>query len=157
MVVRRAATSEVDAAVAVWRSANATSPLGHHAARLRSWAQEPGAKLFVAADGDDLVGMILSLVARADDGAGPPIPGARHITGVAVLPDRQRGGVGGTLLRAALDDARAEGCDRVTLWTHVGNERALRLFEAYGFRPTGRTAYDDAGEPTRQLVAKIDG
>jgi ribosomal protein S18 acetylase RimI-like enzyme len=157
VVVRRAATSEVDAAVAVWHSANATSSLRNHAARLRRWSQEPGAKLFVAVEGDDFIGMILSLVARADDGAGSPIPGARHITGVAVLPNRQRGGIGGALLRAALDDARAEGCDRVTLWTHNRNERALHLFQTHGFRPTGRTAHDDAGDPTTQFVAKIDG
>jgi ribosomal protein S18 acetylase RimI-like enzyme len=157
MAVRCAATGEIEAAVAVWCSANATSPLEHHPVRLWRWSREPGAKLFVAVDGDDLVGMILSLVARADDGAGPPIPGARHITGVAVLPDRQRGGIGDALLRAALDDARAEGCDHVTLWTQTGNERALRLFEAHGFRPTGRTAYDDAGESMSQLLWKIDG
>jgi len=157
LVVRRAATGEIEAAVAVWRSANPTSPLEYHPARLRRWSLEPGAKLFVAAEGDELIGTILSLVARANDGTGPPIPGARHITGLAVLPDRQRGGIGGALLTAALDDARAERCDRVTLWTHIRNERALRLFEAHGFRPTGRTAHDDAGEPTSQLVAKIGG
>jgi ribosomal protein S18 acetylase RimI-like enzyme len=153
--VRRASTGEIEAAVAVWRSANATTALEHHPARLRRGSQGPGGKLFVAVEGDDLIGMILSLVARADDGAGPPIPGARHISGLAVLPDRQGGGIGGALLRAALDDARAEGCARVTLWTHAGNERALRLFEAYDFQPTGRTAYDDAGEPTVQLLATI--
>jgi GNAT superfamily N-acetyltransferase len=154
VVVRRAANSEVKAALDVWRSANAGSPLELHPARLRRWSQEPGTKLFVAVDGDDVIGMILSLVARADDGAGPPIPRARHFTGLAVLPERQRGGVGGALLRTALDDARAEGSERGTLWTHVGNERARRLFEAHGFRPTGRTGHDDGG-PTMQLLARI--
>jgi ribosomal protein S18 acetylase RimI-like enzyme len=157
VIVRRAALGEVDAAVAIWRSAYAASSLRHHPARLRRWSQEPTSRLFVADDEDDLIGMVLSLVARADDGAGPPIPRARHITGLAVRPDRQRGGVGEALLRAALDDARADGCDCVTLWTHAANELARRLFEAHGFRPTGRTALDDAGEPTLHLLATIGG
>jgi len=148
---RHGGRGEIDAAVAVWRSANTTSPLQHHPARLRRWSQELGAKLFVAVDAD-LIGMILSLVARGDDGAGPPIPGARHITGVAILPDRQRGGIGGALLRAALDDAWAEGCDRVTLWTHTGNERALRLFEVLrlsAHRPNGLRRRRRTGEAVR--------
>jgi ribosomal protein S18 acetylase RimI-like enzyme len=157
MIVRRAVATEVEAGVDVWRLANAASRLERHPERLQRWAQETGAKLYVAVDEEQVIGMILSLATREDDGAGALIPRARHITGLAVLPHRQRRGVGRALLRAAVDDARAEQCDRITLWTHVGNDSARRLFEAHGFRPTGRSGHDDAGEPTMQLLATIRG
>lgn len=52
---------------------------------------------------------------------------------LAVDPDRRGVGVGGTLLRAVMDAARAGGFRAVSLSVHKGNHPALRLYEKSGF------------------------
>jgi len=44
------------------------------------------------------------------------------------------GGVGRTLVEAALGRARERGCRRVVLDTHDTNEPAVALYESFGFR-----------------------
>lgn len=144
-VVRRAEPDEVEAAIEVWKVANATRNLPQHAHRLKLWAGADGAVLFVADNGAEMVGMALSMVGRANDGAGEVIQGLRHLSGVCVRPDRQGHRVGSELLDAILRHAGEEGCDQITLWTHQSNIIAQRLFAAHGFKPTGRTMPDEAG------------
>jgi len=43
-------------------------------------------------------------------------------------------GVGLALWDAARDGLQEEGCTKVTLWTYLRNERALRFFELAGFK-----------------------
>jgi ribosomal protein S18 acetylase RimI-like enzyme len=152
LVVRLARADEVEAAVMVWRLANDRSALQEHPERLEGWAQEEGARLYVAAQGDRLVGMVLGLRGRADDGAGDVIPGLCHLTGLAVVPDRQRSGIGRSLMAALLADADRDRCHTVTLWTTATNAPALTLFASLGFRPTGRFAHDDSGIRMLQLA-----
>lgn len=45
-------------------------------------------------------------------------------------------GIGGRLVRAALDWVRAHGSTQVVLSSATGNETAQRLFAGLGFRPT---------------------
>jgi GNAT superfamily N-acetyltransferase len=144
-VVRQGRLSEIDAALAVWRMANSARNLSNHAGRLRAWAHDPDAALLVADDRGRLVGMALRLQGRADDGAGQPIPGLCHLTGICVTPERQGQRVGGRLLDAILVGAREDGYLRATLWTHTDNPRARSLFETRGFVHTGRTVQDEAG------------
>jgi len=132
-------------ALAVWRAANVDSELHGHLEDLRSWAREDGARVFVAVEGEGLVGVALSLVGRADDGAGPVVPGHRHLTGIAVIPERHGHGIGRNLLRTVVEDARKEGCTRLTLWTNAANVPARKLFESAGFVPTGRGERNESG------------
>jgi GNAT superfamily N-acetyltransferase len=155
LIVRPADRTEVDAAIKVWKAANSAGQLARHSERLKDWASASGAVLLVADNGITLIGMTLSLVGRADDGAGAPILGLRHLTGVAVIPEQQRSGVGGRLLDAALDHARTVGCDRVTLWADRMNAPAQRFFATRGFRPTGRTMPDEAGADMVHLAVKL--
>jgi ribosomal protein S18 acetylase RimI-like enzyme len=150
-VIRQADPSELESALGVWRAANADSRLHAHLEHLRGWAREDGARIFVAAEGERLLGVAFSLPGRAADGAGPVVPGQRHLTGLAVVPERQRHGIGRSLLSKVLDDARREGCARVTLWTHTANVPARKLFEAAGFLPTGRREPDADGAEMLQL------
>ena len=46
------------------------------------------------------------------------------------------GGIGEALLDAAVEWLREQGMPRVVLGTAAQNERAQRLFERHGFRPT---------------------
>jgi ribosomal protein S18 acetylase RimI-like enzyme len=145
IVIRQADPAEVESALGVWRAANAESGLHGHPEHLRDWAREDGARVFVAAEGERLVGVAFSLRGRAADGAGPVLPGQRHLTGFAVIPERQRQGIGRRLLSTVVDDARRDGCMRVTLWTHAANVPARKLFDAAGFLPTGRREPDADG------------
>jgi ribosomal protein S18 acetylase RimI-like enzyme len=145
VIVRHARAQEVEAAIDVWRAANPRSGLEQHPDRLRRWSADRDAHFHIASDGDRVVGAVLSVLGRADDGAGDVIPGLRHLTGVAVVPDRRREGIGQSLLGAVLDEAVREGCERVTLWVRADNLPAWRLFESFGFRTSGRSEPDEAG------------
>ena len=147
--IRRAQPEEVAAAISVWAAANRQPATGGHADRLRAWANEDGARLFVAVDEDRVVGTALSLPGREDGGAGDLVPGLRHLTGVAVLPEHQGRGLGRRLLTATIADARSDGSTRVTLWTDAQNRKAIGLFESLGFHTTERTLDEQGSEMIR--------
>jgi hypothetical protein len=44
---------------------------------------------------------------------------------------------------------------RISLWTHTNNEPARRLFQATGFRPTGRCAVDAVGAEMIMLELEV--
>ena len=60
--------------------------------------------------------------------------------GVAVAPAHQGRGVGGRLLAAGLDEARARGARKVMLKVHADNTRALHWYLSAGFVQTGVAA-----------------
>ena len=73
---------------------------------------------------------------------GPPTPLAasehvQMVKGIAVSPDRQRGGVGRALMDAAVAEARARGARRLTLHVLGPNTAARRLYESTGFAVEG--------------------
>ncbi|MDF7663765.1 GNAT family N-acetyltransferase [Bifidobacterium sp. ESL0763] len=59
--------------------------------------------------------------------------GTAQILTVDVARNHQRQGVGRTLLRALLDEARRRGTHRVSLQVRVGNSAALGLYCGFGF------------------------
>ena len=61
---------------------------------------------------------------------------AGFIHDIVVFERRQRIGLAGQLLAAAVAWLRERGAPRVMLWTAVQNETAQRLFERAGFTPT---------------------
>ena len=65
--------------------------------------------------------------------------GFRHSgeLGMGLLPAQRRKGLGGRLLRAALDAARARGVERVELGVFASNTRAIALYERLGFEREG--------------------
>jgi ribosomal protein S18 acetylase RimI-like enzyme len=151
VAVRAGAGVDVEAAVAVWRTANIARRGGRpmpaeHQLRVRRHLERPDAFLLVAEDAGQVVGMAVGMQGRADDGAGPPLPGLCHIAMVFVAPDRWGTGIGGLLLDELLGQARSRGYEWAQLWTHADNPRAQRLYEGHGFRRTGREQLDDLGE-----------
>jgi GNAT superfamily N-acetyltransferase len=66
------------------------------------------------------------LLVAAPDEQSPPvgfvhvleIDGHAHLEQLSVLPDRQRQGIGAALVRAAMDEARRRGFDRLSLCTY---------------------------------------
>ena len=146
--IREGGSADHDAAVALWVDAHAART-GERSRAERSQAfrdslGSPDALLVVAED-RNLVGLALGRQGRADDGAGPPIPGLLHISAVFVEPTRWGGGIGRELVEATLDRALMRDYTKAQLWTQSDNERAARLYEGLGFSRSGREQ-DHAGE-----------
>jgi GNAT superfamily N-acetyltransferase len=83
--------------------------------------------------GPEIPAGIASVIQDRDD------PGARELVGMWAAPAYRGAGVGGALVRACADWARADGAERMTLWAVERNEAALALYARHGFSPTGRT------------------
>ncbi|MFA9432337.1 GNAT family N-acetyltransferase [Egicoccus sp. AB-alg2] len=62
-----------------------------------------------------------------------------EVYNLAIAPSAQGAGLGGALLTAGLAHLRDVGCLDVVLWVDRANERAVRLYERYGFT----TRWDD--------------
>jgi ribosomal protein S18 acetylase RimI-like enzyme len=60
-------------------------------------------------------------------------PGTLYIVGLAVWPDFRSNGVGGRMLEAARDRARAQGLRELSLLCFAGNTGARRFYERAGF------------------------
>jgi GNAT superfamily N-acetyltransferase len=170
--VRLASASDVPGALAVFvaaqqaRSGRRPAPdlVAALGGRVRRAAAE--GRLLVAVERDDaaspadpprpLVGTALTEPARADDGAGPPIPGLEHVSLVMVRPDRWGRGVGQQLVAAVLDLAGRRGAGAVQLWVHADNPRGAALYRRAGFRPSGREQVDEHGERLLHLGRSLD-
>jgi GNAT superfamily N-acetyltransferase len=59
-----------------------------------------------------------------------------ELESVHVHPDHRGTGVGGTLLREAIERARARGCYRLQMTSNAGRPDAHRFYERLGFVPT---------------------
>jgi ribosomal-protein-alanine N-acetyltransferase len=60
-----------------------------------------------------------------------------HLVRMTVHPDWQGRGIGGALLAHTLDGYSRQRLTGVSLNTQSNNERSQRLYERFGFRPTG--------------------
>lgn len=81
---------------------------------------------------------------RSRDKGSPATTG--EIWAIYASPIHWDKGVGLALWDAARDGLQEEGCTKVTLWTYLRNERALRFFELAGFkRELGSVKTTDVG------------
>jgi ribosomal-protein-alanine N-acetyltransferase len=82
-----------------------------------------------------------------------------HIGNIAVAPAAQGLGIGRELLRFCLDDAASRGVAYATLEVRPSNGRAIRLYEAFGFRPVAmrRGYYSDTGEDALVMMKDLAG
>lgn len=93
----------------------------------------------VAERGGRAVGVVWLLFLHAHDpGYGFVADGVPELS-IWVAPDSRGQGVGGALLRAALDQARRWGIARVSLSVEPGNP-AVHLYRRSGFRPVAGAA-----------------
>lgn len=74
----------------------------------------------------------------SDDGPG----GHGEVWSFYVDPDRWRGGIGRTLMAAALGTLREAGRSDAVLWVLADNARAIAFYEATGWTRDGRTKTD---------------
>jgi ribosomal protein S18 acetylase RimI-like enzyme len=100
----------------------------HDVAQLTDpWSQilDPGGQIFVAIDGDDVVGVCAAIPHGGD---------AVEVAKLAVDPTAQGRGIGRRLVDACLAFARARGCRRVELVSSSRLQAALKLYQSMGFR-----------------------
>lgn len=92
---------------------------------------ERAATFFAVDPADDFVGTVTGI-------ADPHEPGGRDVVAMWVAPEWRGRGVGGALLDAVVEWARAEGAASIALWVADGNDAARRLYERGGFVDTGQ-------------------
>ncbi len=72
-------------------------------------------------------------------------PGVARLRLVLLEPEARGLGLGRQLLEAAMDHARARGCQKMVLWTHESHRAACALYEKAGFVLTASTPGQDFG------------
>lgn len=82
-----------------------------------------------------------------------------EILNLAVLQAKRREGVGGALLKAAMDEFRARQVSRVFLEVRESNERGTTFYAKHGFSRAGRRAgyYRDPEEAAIVMEEKLAG
>ena len=98
-------------------------------------------KLFVAREGRRPVAMasLLYTISTAEGGR------AALFEDLVVHPDERKRGIGESLLKHVIEQARAEGILRITLLTDMQNERAQAMYRRAGF----------VGSPMKPMRLKI--
>jgi ribosomal protein S18 acetylase RimI-like enzyme len=94
-----------------------------------------GGALFVARDGERLVGMA---ICEHDEGRSATWPYPRaflHVVDLVVLPEARGERVGERLMEAAEAEARARGYEAVDLMVAGPNDGARRFYERLGYAP----------------------
>jgi ribosomal-protein-alanine N-acetyltransferase len=81
-----------------------------------------------------------------------------HIGNIAVAPVAQRRGIGRDLLTFCLREAASRGVAYATLEVRVSNDRAIKLYEGFGFMPVAlrRAYYSDTGEDALVMLKQFD-
>jgi ribosomal-protein-alanine acetyltransferase len=79
-------------------------------------------------------------------------PGEAQLLNLTVAPEARRLGIGATLLRRFLAEARARGADQCFLEVRVSNAAAIALYAREGFVPVARRVgyYPVPGEGPRE-------
>jgi ribosomal-protein-alanine N-acetyltransferase len=77
-----------------------------------------------------------------------------HINNIAVRPEHRRRGLGGALLRGALEGGAKVGARLVILEVRASNHPARALYERHGFRVVGRRANYYSEPPEDALVMR---
>lgn len=124
---------------ALWPEASATE----HASELKAIlagelsAIYPYVILVVEIDAANLVGFAEVTLRSRADGCDPSQP-VGYLEGWFVSDGYRRQGIGGALLSAAEDWARAQGCVEMASDTWIDNDLSQKAHEAHGFQVVDR-------------------
>ena len=86
------------------------------------------------------------------------LPNEVDIHNLAVHPTYRRLGIGRSLLSSAIDNARAQRSNRVTLEVRKSNQAAQQLYHSLGFEERGvrKGYYSDDGEDALVMVLDLE-
>jgi GNAT superfamily N-acetyltransferase len=107
-------------------------------------------RVLVAWDGDQPVAHLQLIPTTADE---------IELKSLAVVPERQHGGVGRMLIDAAVDAAKADGYARMTVSTGGADTGNLRFYQRCGFRllSVERDAFTpETGYPEQMFIDGIE-
>jgi ribosomal protein S18 acetylase RimI-like enzyme len=140
--IRPAAHGDLDALVALEQRAFATDRLSRRS--FRRLMVSPSAAVIVAEEGDGTFAGAAILLFR-------PQSKAARLYSIAVALTMAGRGIGGVLLQAAEEVARARGCHAVRLEVQENNHAALSRYRKSGYREFGRhiAYYEDGGDALR--------
>jgi ribosomal protein S18 acetylase RimI-like enzyme len=98
-------------------------------------------KIFVVREGREVIAMcsLLYTISTAEGGK------AALFEDLVVAPEHRKRGIGASLLKHVIAEARTEGVLRITLLTDMQNERAQALYRRLGF----------VGSPMKPMRLKI--
>lgn len=102
-----------------------------HFGRFRAY---PNYRLFVATEGDEVVGTYSLLVMDNLAKRGAP---SGVVEDVGVMPEWQGRGVGRAMMAHALEECRKAGCYKLTLSSNEKRVAAHGFYESLGFRRHG--------------------
>ena len=94
----------------------------------------PDYKLYVATDGDEIVGSLALLIMDNLGHRGAP---SGVVEDVVVDPARQNEGIGRQMMAFAVERCRERGCYKVALSSNLKRERAHNFYESLGFEKHG--------------------
>ncbi len=111
-----------------------SQPLSDHARTnlIPGLVKHGGARVFLAYDGDQALGMAICMLGFSSFRGKPLI----NVHDIAVSPEARGKGVGRQLLLAVETEARALGCCKVTLEVRSDNARGMGLYKSVGFKPS---------------------
>ena len=139
ITVRRATPADVDRLVELMEAGSLEegredpADLAAYRAALAEIQASPPSDVLVAVAGDQVVGMCQFIVFRHLQRRGG---WCAELESMHVHPDWRSRGVGGILLEDAVGRARAAGCYRVQLTSHMTRVDAHRFYERHGFEPS---------------------
>lgn len=79
-------------------------------------------------------------------------PGTADVGAIYLAPEAVGQGLGRALFGYAVEDLRARGFARATLWVLESNARARRFYEAAGWRPDGGSKVEERPGASRHEV-----
>jgi [ribosomal protein S18]-alanine N-acetyltransferase len=131
--VRRLAYSDLPAVISIERR---SFPTPWSLAMFVLELSKPSGICLAASAGDKLLGYVVC--SRYDQ--------VWHLMNIAVAPEHRGSGVAGQLLRRLIEESR--GTLPFTLEVRVSNQRAIGMYERFGFRSAGVRPryYHDNGE-----------
>ena len=103
---------------------------------LSSLLQRSGVSVYIAVE----EGAVVGFCSLSETGGG-----AVELSGIVVLESMTGRGIGSGLLRGAVDEARAEGHNRMVVRTEAFNERAIEFYREKGFEVKGSRLEDVRG------------
>jgi GNAT superfamily N-acetyltransferase len=107
----------------------------------------PRERIWLAEHDDHLIGCV-AIVADS--------PGVAQLRWFLVAPDARGAGLGRRLLEEAVAFSRAEGYERIILWTVSALERAARLYRSANFRRVEAVAGDRWGVAVIEEKYELD-
>ena len=131
----------------VYRDEGFSSP--EYEPHLRAVASRAASATVLVAEVDGTLAGAVTIATRGGEWAEQSAPGEAVIRMLVVDPSVRGAGTGEALVRACLDQARADGCSLVRLSSQEGMTAAHRLYERLGFVRT--PSFDWSPEPGLQL------